>query len=162
MCQHPSNKKLSNQHPNLDRFWSQLGSILGRFGELSWGQVGPKTVQKSIQKTIKNIITFWIALDTDFDEFWAPTWPQKSDPFLSQPGPPPKSSQDITQEPPRPLQETPQDPSKRPLGTDFGATLDSSLMVFGPIFLCVRVTYAMREEPHKTSMYMKQHGAAAS
>ena len=68
-------KQLSNQHPNLNRFWCQLGSILRPFWEPSWGQVGTKSLQKSIQKTIKNMITFWIALETDFDRFWAPTWP---------------------------------------------------------------------------------------
>ena len=31
-------KQLSNQHPNLDRFWSQLGSILGGFWGPSWCQ----------------------------------------------------------------------------------------------------------------------------
>ena len=46
-------KHLSNQHPNLHRFWNQLGSILGRFWEPSWSQVGTKLLQKSIPKTMK-------------------------------------------------------------------------------------------------------------
>ena len=51
-------KHLSNQHPNLDRFWRQLGSILGRFWEPKWGQVGTKLLQNSISKSIKKLITF--------------------------------------------------------------------------------------------------------
>ena len=46
-------KHLSNQHPNLHRFWNQLGSILGGFWEPSWSQVGTKWLQKSIPKTMK-------------------------------------------------------------------------------------------------------------
>ena len=67
-------KHLSNQHPNLDRFWRQLGSILGRFWGPKWGQVGTKLLQNSISKSIKKLITFQIALGIDFDRFWAPKW----------------------------------------------------------------------------------------
>ena len=75
-------KQLSNQHPNLDRFWNQLGFILGGFGEPSWSQVGTKSLQKSIQKVIKKSITFRIALGTNFDRFWPPTWPPKNVTFV--------------------------------------------------------------------------------
>ena len=63
-------KQLSNQHPNLHRFWSQLGSILGGFWEPSWGQVGTKSLQKSVQKAIQKMITFWIAPRSIFGGFW--------------------------------------------------------------------------------------------
>ena len=70
-------KQLSNQHPNLAPFWSQLGTILGGFWEPRWGQVGTKSLQKSIFKTIKKMITFWIASRSIFDRFGAPNGPQK-------------------------------------------------------------------------------------
>ena len=73
-------EQLSNQHPNLDRFWSQLGSILGGFWEPRWGQVGTKSLQKSIFKSIIKTITFRIALGPDFDRFWAPKWPPRGGP----------------------------------------------------------------------------------
>ena len=63
-------KQPSNQHPNLNRFGSQLGSILEGFGGSRWGQVGTKSHPTSIFKSIKKMITFWIALGTDFDRFW--------------------------------------------------------------------------------------------
>ena len=59
-------KHFSNQHPNLHRFWNQLGSILGGFWEPSWSQVGTKSLQKSIFKSIIKMITFWIALGSNF------------------------------------------------------------------------------------------------
>ena len=64
-------KRLSNQHPHFHRFWNQLGSILGRFWESNWSQVGTKSLQKSIQKVITKMITFWIALGKDFNRFWS-------------------------------------------------------------------------------------------
>ena len=73
-------KRLSNQHPNLDRFWTQLGSILGGFGGPSWGQVGTKSLRKSILKLIIKMITFRIALGTDFDRFSAPRWAPRGGP----------------------------------------------------------------------------------
>ena len=135
----PFQKQLSNQHPNLHRFWSQLGSILGGFGGPRWGQVGTKSLQKSIFKSIKKMIIFLIALGTDFDRFWAPTWGiwgGESSPF-SDPlifflvswgllGP-----------------RWPQDPSKDDFGFDFRRfwtptwwILDSNLVDLGPIFQC--------------------------
>ena len=86
-------KHLSNQHPNLDRFWNQLGSILGGLWELSWGQVGTKSLQKSIPKMIKKAITFSMASGLIFDRFWHPTWLPRGGPridfsrFLSLSGP---------------------------------------------------------------------------
>ena len=75
-------KQLSNQHPNLDRFWSQLDSILGGFWGPRWGQDGTKSLQKSIQKSIEKMITFWIASRSIFDRFWAPTWPPRGVTFV--------------------------------------------------------------------------------
>ena len=67
-------KHLSNQHSNLHRFWSRLGSILGGFWEPRWAQVGTKSLQKSIFKPIIKSITFRIALGADFDRFLVPKW----------------------------------------------------------------------------------------
>ena len=75
-------KQLSNQHPNLDRFWSQLGSILRRLWGSRWSQDGTKSLQQSIQKTITKMITFWIASRSIFDRFWAPTWGVQRGPFV--------------------------------------------------------------------------------
>ena len=112
-------KQLSNQHPNLHRFWSQLASILGGFWEPSWGQVGTKSLQKSIQKMIKKMITFWMALGSDFWRFWLPLGGSRGDPrmdprmtfgglFGSWGPDPPKSPPRAPQEPPR----APKTPSK--------------------------------------------------
>ena len=68
--------QLSNQHPNLHRFWSQLGPIWGWVWEPRWGQVGTKSLQKSIFKTIKKMITFRIASRSIFGWFWAQNGPQ--------------------------------------------------------------------------------------
>ena len=65
-------KQLSNQHPNLNRFWSQLGTNLGGFWGPRWSQDGTKSLQQSIFKTIKKMITFWIASRSIFDRSWEP------------------------------------------------------------------------------------------
>ena len=70
-------KQISNQHSNLHRFWSQLGSILGGFWKPRWGQVGTKPIPKSIFKSIIKTIIFRIALGADFDRFWIPKWPPR-------------------------------------------------------------------------------------
>ena len=111
-------KHLSNQHPNLHRFWSQLGPILGRFSGPRCGQVGTKSLQKSIFKCIRKMTTFRIALGTNFDRFWAPTWPPRGVTFVYKfdhlrfLGPTwghlgAKMAPRPTQDPPRPLQEAP-------------------------------------------------------
>ena len=46
--------------------WLHFGRVLGGDGS----QVGTKSLQKSIQRMIKKMITFWMALETDFDQFW--------------------------------------------------------------------------------------------
>ena len=116
-------KQPSNQHPNLNRFWSQLGSILGGFGGPSWGQVGTKSLRKSILKLIIKMITFRIALGTDFDRFSAPRWAPRGGPrnhfskFLGLLGP--SWGQDGPKIPPR-TPKTLQEPPKRPPKIDFG------------------------------------------
>lgn len=56
-------RKAKNQDAILDGFLMALGSILGRFGRPSWGQVGSKIdferVQKRCQKIIDNMTTQW-------------------------------------------------------------------------------------------------------
>ena len=106
-------KQASNQQPNLNRFWSQLGSILEGFGAPSWGQVGTKSLRKSILKLIIKMITFRIALGTDFDRFSAPRWAPRGGPrnhfsrFLGLLGP--SWGQDGPKIPPR-TPKTPQEP----------------------------------------------------
>ena len=116
-------KQPSNQHLNLNRFWNQLGSILGGFGGPSWGQVGTKSLRKSILKPIIKMITFRIALGTDFDRFSAPRWAPRGGPrnhfsrFLGLLGP--SWGQDGPKIPPR-TPKTLQEPPKRPPTIDFG------------------------------------------
>ena len=109
-------KQLSNQHPNLDRFWSQLDSIFAGFWASRWSQDGTKSLPKSIQKSIEKMITFWIASRSIFDRFWAPTWPPRGVTDLyflvifSLLGPswaqePPKTPPRGLLAPPRPLQD---------------------------------------------------------
>lgn len=69
-----SKKQLSNQHPKLDRFWSQFGSILGRVLGSKMGPSWTNSLQKSIFKSIKKVIAFRIALGMHCYRFWAPTW----------------------------------------------------------------------------------------
>ena len=116
-------KQLSNQHPNLHRFGSQLGPILGGFWRPSWGQVGTQSIQKSITKVIIKMITFRIALGTNFDRFWAPRWAPRGGPrnhfsrSLGLLGP------SWGQDGPKILPRTPktlQEPPKRPPKIDFG------------------------------------------
>ena len=75
-------KQLSNQHPNLDRFWNQLGSILGRFWEPSWSQDRTKSLPKSIPRMIKKMITFWMPLEIDFDQVWLQFGGVQGGPFV--------------------------------------------------------------------------------
>ena len=116
-------KQLSNQHPNLHRFWSQLGLIFDGFWRPSWDQIGTKSVQKSITKVIIKMITFRIALGTNFDRFWAPRWAPRGGPrnhfsrSLGLLGP--SWGQDGPKIPPR-TPKTPQEPPKRPPKIDFG------------------------------------------
>ena len=101
---------VSNQHPNLDRFWSQLGSILERFWGSRWSQDGTKSLQKSIQKSFRKMITFWIASTSIFDRFWAPTWTPRGVTDLY-------FLDNFSLWGPSWAQEPPKTPSKRPLGT---------------------------------------------
>ena len=47
-----------------------------------WSQDGTKSLQKSIPKSIKKMINFWIAPTSIFDRFWAPTWGVQGGPFV--------------------------------------------------------------------------------
>ena len=98
----------------------QLGSILeptwlhfGTFLDAKTGQDGTQSFQKCVSESIQKMITFCIALGTDFDRFWASTWLPRGGPrnhfstFLLALGPvlgprgpqdpprPPKSLQDL-------------------------------------------------------------------
>ena len=50
----------------LEPTWLHFGRVLGAKLEPSWHQIAPKVDPKSDQK----MITFWMALETDFDQFW--------------------------------------------------------------------------------------------
>ena len=107
-------KKNQNLDATFDQFLSQLGSILGGFGDPSWGQVDTKSLRKSILKLIIKMITFRIALGTDFDRFSAPRWAPRGGPrnhfsrFLGLLGP--SWGQDGPKIPPR----TPKTPQELP------------------------------------------------
>ena len=117
---------------------SQLACILdpnglhfGRVGGSFWHQNGTKLVKKSIQKSIKKMITFWMALRSNFVGFWLPSWCPRGvtdlyifDHFwLLGPSWP--------QDPPRPLQEASWDRFWTILASnlvDFGLQLDGFWM----------------------------------
>ena len=65
---HPKSitKQLSNQHPNLLRFWAQLGLIFGRFWAPRWDQIASK-IDLQIHQKIDHIS------DRSWDRFW-PIW----------------------------------------------------------------------------------------
>ena len=54
----------------LEPTWLHFGKVLGAKLGPSWHKIAPKVDPKNDQK----MITFWIALGTDFNRFWAPTW----------------------------------------------------------------------------------------
>ena len=127
-------KQLSNQHPNLHRFWNQLGSILGGFGEPSWSQVGTKSLQKSIQKVITKKVTFWKALGRDFDRFWCQLGGLGGGRKLSLFAPLVGVLVPLgAKMPPRPLQDPPRE-LQGPILGGFGTPLDGFLLDFGSIF----------------------------
>ena len=61
--------------PQLGSIWEPTWLHFGRVWGAKLGQDGTKSLQKSIFKLIKKIITFRIALGIDFYRFWPPTWP---------------------------------------------------------------------------------------
>ena len=63
--------------PQLGSIWEPTCLHFGRVWGAKLGQDGTKSLQKSIFKLIKKIITFWIALGIDFYGFWPPTWPPR-------------------------------------------------------------------------------------
>ena len=78
-------KKGSNIHqktpikstPQLGSIWEPTWLHFGRVWGAKLGQDGTKSLQKSIFKSIKKIITFRIALGMDVYRFWPPTWPPR-------------------------------------------------------------------------------------
>ena len=95
-----------------DPTWPHFGRVLGAKMGPIWFKMGSKSSSKARQKMIRS----WMALRSNFDGFWLPNGSQEPRPiFLKIPlngvwiglGP---------QDPPK----APQDPSRRPLGTDFG------------------------------------------
>ena len=65
-------KQLSNQHPNLHRFWNQLGLILGRFG----GQVGPKLGPNRFTSRSKKWSKKWSPKTSKKGARYAASWGQ--------------------------------------------------------------------------------------
>ena len=69
--------QVSNQHPNLDRFGSQLGFILGGFWLPSWSQLGTQKLPKIGPSWIQNRANlqhcfegcFLIDINSIFDDF---------------------------------------------------------------------------------------------
>ena len=70
-------KQLSNQHPNLHRFWSQLGSILGGFWEPSWHQIASKVDAQRYQKNDHLSDRSWEQLSWILASIWEPRWSLK-------------------------------------------------------------------------------------
>ena len=81
MLEHKINKNQSKIHHKtalkstpqlasiLEPTWLHFGRVLGAKLEPSWNKMAPKVDPKNNEK----IITFWIALGSDFLRFWAPT-----------------------------------------------------------------------------------------
>ena len=108
-------KQLSNPCSNLDRFWSQLGSILEGFWGQGEPQLAPNRSKNRSQKRYKKrshfrspqdrfLIDFGLQLGGSRGVRWGSVGPLFG--LLK-----PSWSQDDPK--------SPQDPSKRPLGTDF-------------------------------------------
>ena len=89
---HPKSitKQLSNQHPNLHRFWSQLGFIFGGVWEPRWDQIASK-IDLQIHQKIDHIS------DRSWDRFWPILGPNLE---LKMAQDPPSWSQDAPKSPP--------------------------------------------------------------
>ena len=82
-------KQVSNQHPNLHRFWNKFRSILGGFWEPSWHQIAPKVDAQRYQKNDHLSDRSWEQLSWILASIWEPRWSLK----------PPSRSQDRAKTP---------------------------------------------------------------
>ena len=135
---HPKSitKQLSNQHPNLDRFCTQLGSILGGFWRSRWSQIRSKMSSRCNLFFILFLASFFI----DFYPNLAPTWPQLGLQIHPKIHPRPilerKSEKNPTKMGPKLItfnQHEPKDPQSRPRTppcTSFSLIFDRFLMDF--------------------------------
>ena len=132
-------KQLCNQCLKDDRFWFQLGSILGGFWFPNRSQIGTKSHSTSLHKMSNKMIPFRIASKSIFEGFWPPIWEPKRGPrnafwsFLFAPGPSwglhgakmaPRRLQNASRSPPRGLLEA--------SWHQFWWILASDLLDFGP------------------------------
>ena len=63
-------KQVSNQHPNLHRFWNQFGSILGGFWEPSWHQIASKVDAQRYQKNDHLLDRSWNQFSSILASIW--------------------------------------------------------------------------------------------
>ena len=63
-------KQVSNQHPNLHRFWNQFGFILGGFWEPSWYQMASKVDAKRYQKNDHLLNRSWKQFSSILGSIW--------------------------------------------------------------------------------------------
>ena len=63
-------KQVSNQHPNLHRFWNQFGFILGGFWEPSWYQMAPKVDAQRYQKNDHLLNRSWKQFSSILGSIW--------------------------------------------------------------------------------------------
>ena len=82
-------KHSSNQHPNLHRFWAQLGFISGGFWDPRWDQIASK-IDLQIHQKIDHIS------DRSWDRFWPILGPNLE---LKMAQDPPSWSQDAPKSP---------------------------------------------------------------
>ena len=143
-CVKIASKTALKSTPQLGSIFAPLWHNLGGFGRPRWGQDGTKSFQKLISKSIKKMITFRIALETNFERFGDPTWPPRGVTFVYKfkhlrfSGP--SWAQDVPKTHPSPSK-TLQDLSKRPSKTDFlpkfmdlGVDVGGCLYQLGMIF----------------------------
>ena len=137
---HPKSitKQLSNQHPNLHRFWSQLGFIFGGVWGPRWDQIASK-IDLQIHQKIDHISDrswdrFWLILGPNLEPKTAqdpPSWSQDA----------PKTLQIGAKIGPKPItfnQHDPKYPQSRPRTppwTSFSLIFDGFLILFSSIFV---------------------------
>ena len=70
-------KQVSNQHPNLHRFWNQFGCILGGFWEPSWHQIASKVDAQRYQKNDHLLDRSWNQFSWILASICEPRWSPK-------------------------------------------------------------------------------------